>query len=38
MAQEALANYPIRIALTDYCNLDCVFCSNEGMGLTNKNL
>jgi len=31
-------NYlPLRIAVTDYCNLKCFFCSNEGMPLCNKN-
>lgn len=26
------------MAVTDYCNLDCFFCSNEGMSIAQKNL
>ena len=33
-----LEHFPLRIALTDYCNLKCFFCSNEGMDLSCKNL
>jgi len=36
--KEILENYPLRIALTDFCNLNCFFCSNEGMDLDCKNL
>lgn len=36
--QNDLTNFPIRIALTDHCNLRCFFCSNEGMDLRCKNL
>lgn len=36
--QDDLTNFPIRIALTDHCNLRCFFCSNEGMDLRCKNL
>jgi len=32
-----LKHFPLRIAVTDYCNLKCFFCSNEGMKLTQKN-
>lgn len=28
---------PLRISVTDYCNLRCFFCSNEGMPLCRKN-
>src|SRR4030042_2090825 len=35
---EILKKFPIRIALTDYCNLHCFFCSNEGMDTKCKNL
>ena len=36
--QGVLTNFPVRIALTDHCNLRCFFCSNEGMDLKCKNL
>lgn len=36
--QDVLTNFPVRIALTDHCNLRCFFCSNEGMDLKCKNL
>lgn len=35
--QYVLKNFPLRIAITDYCNLQCFFCSNEGMHLRQKN-
>lgn len=35
---EILENYPLRVALTDFCNLRCFFCSNEGMDLSCKNI
>lgn len=35
--KKALKNFPLRIALTDYCNLNCFFCSNEGMSYLKKN-
>lgn len=35
---EILSNFPLRVALTDYCNLKCFFCSNEGMPLCQKNI
>lgn len=35
--EDALKNFPLRIALTDYCNLKCFFCSNEGMDFDCKN-
>lgn len=28
---DALKNFPLRVSITDYCNLKCFFCSNEGM-------
>ncbi|MFH1407957.1 MAG: radical SAM protein [Patescibacteria group bacterium] len=37
MVERNFNDYPARIALTDYCNLRCFFCSNEGMDLKNKN-
>ena len=33
-----LKNFPLRISITDFCNLHCFFCSNEGMPLSQKNL
>lgn len=36
--EEILNKFPLRVALTDYCNLHCFFCSNEGMDLSCKNL
>jgi GTP 3',8-cyclase len=30
-------NLPARVALTNYCNLSCFFCSNEGMNPEYKN-
>lgn len=33
-----LKHFPLRIAITDYCNLNCFFCSNEGMDLCQKNI
>ncbi len=33
-----LSRFPVRIAVTDHCNLDCFFCSNEGMSIAQKNL
>lgn len=35
---EILKAVPLRVAITDYCNLGCVFCSNEGMGPDQRNL
>lgn len=35
---EVLNNFPLRISLTDFCNLNCFFCSNEGMPLDCKNI
>ncbi len=35
---EILGNFPLRVALTDYCNLKCFFCSNEGMPICQKNI
>lgn len=34
---RCLKYFPLRIALTDYCNLQCFFCSNEGMALSERN-
>jgi cyclic pyranopterin phosphate synthase len=36
--REILKAVPLRVAITDYCNLGCVFCSNEGMGPEQRNL
>lgn len=35
---KTLKNLPLRVAITDYCNLNCVFCSNEGMKREQKNI
>ena len=35
--KESLRLFPLRIAITDYCNLNCFFCSNEGMPLFQRN-
>jgi len=35
--ERCLSDFPLRIAITDYCNLRCFFCSNEGMPLCQKN-
>jgi len=32
-----LKNFPLRVSLTDFCNLRCFFCSNEGMPSDRKN-
>lgn len=32
-----LKNFPLRVAITDFCNLKCFFCSNEGMPPDQKN-
>ncbi len=29
--------FPLRVSLTDFCNLRCFFCSNEGLPLCQKN-
>lgn len=34
---SCLENCPLRLAVTDYCNLRCFFCSNEGMPSSQKN-
>jgi cyclic pyranopterin phosphate synthase len=34
---DILEKYPLRVSLTDFCNLNCFFCSNEGMDDTQKN-
>lgn len=36
--KDILKNFPLRVSLTDHCNLHCFFCSNEGMDLKYKNL
>jgi len=36
--EYCLKNFPLRISITDFCNLKCFFCSNEGMSLKQKNL
>ena len=35
---EILERFPLRVSITDYCNLKCFFCSNEGMALEQKNI
>lgn len=35
--KNCLELFPLRIAITDYCNLQCFFCSNEGMPFSQKN-
>jgi len=35
--KKCLDLFPLRISITDYCNLKCFFCSNEGMPLSQKN-
>ena len=35
--KKILKEIPLRISITDYCNLNCFFCSNEGMDLDLKN-
>jgi len=35
--KECLELFPFRVAITDYCNLRCFFCSNEGMALSCRN-
>ncbi len=35
--EYCLRNFPVRIAITDYCNLNCFFCSNEGMDFSKRN-
>lgn len=35
--KDCLSNFPLRLSITDYCNLKCFFCSNEGMDLKQKN-
>ncbi len=35
--KKILKNIPLRISITDHCNLNCFFCSNEGMDLNLKN-
>jgi len=35
--KKILKDIPLRISITDYCNLNCFFCSNEGMHLGLKN-
>ncbi|MHA1876049.1 MAG: radical SAM protein [Promethearchaeota archaeon] len=32
-----LENIPLRVSITDHCNLNCFFCSNEGMSYENRN-
>ncbi|MCX6795150.1 MAG: radical SAM protein [Candidatus Falkowbacteria bacterium] len=35
--KKVLEFYPLRISITDFCNLHCFFCSNEGMDSSQKN-
>lgn len=34
--ENVMERFPLRVSITDNCNLSCVFCSNEGLG-DNKN-
>ncbi len=36
--ENVLGRFPLRVSITDNCNLTCFFCSNEGMGGSNRNL
>ncbi len=35
--EKILNQFPLRVAITDYCDLRCFFCSNEGMRLEERN-
>jgi GTP 3',8-cyclase len=35
--EKILTEIPLRICITDYCNLNCFFCSNEGLGSDMRN-
>lgn len=35
--RDYLSLFPLRISITDHCNLRCFFCSNEGLSLLQKN-
>ncbi|MGV8142249.1 MAG: radical SAM protein [Candidatus Pacearchaeota archaeon] len=35
--ENVLDRFPLRISITDGCNLACAICSNEGLGLANRN-
>jgi len=35
--KDILRSYPLRVSITDYCNLHCFFCSNEGMERDRRN-
>lgn len=34
--ENILSRFPLRVSITDNCNLSCVFCSNEGLGSRNQ--
>ncbi|MBI2630251.1 radical SAM protein [Candidatus Pacearchaeota archaeon] len=34
---QILERFPLRVAVTDFCNVRCFFCSNEGMTCEQKN-
>ena len=35
--KNIMENIPLRVSITDFCNLNCFFCSNEGMDMNLKN-
>lgn len=35
--RNILENFPLRVSVTNYCNANCYFCSNEGMDQKYKN-
>lgn len=35
--KQILERFPLRVSITDYCNLHCFFCSNEGMKKDRRN-
>lgn len=35
--EKILSDFPFRISLTNHCNSNCFFCSNEGMPVAYKN-
>ncbi len=35
--QGVFGRFPLRVSITDRCNLGCTICSNEGLGLASRN-
>jgi len=33
---EVIRRFPLRVSVTDHCNADCFFCSNDGLGYERK--